>query len=46
MTMCRFANVETVLFPAFFGFRADDIDDLFMNSTVIFDSFNNFLSDS
>ena len=46
MTMCRFANVETVLFPAFFGFRADDIDDLFMNSTVIFDSFNTVSSSS
>lgn len=46
MTMCRFANVETVLFPALFGFRANDIDDLFMNSKVILDSLNNFLSES
>ena len=46
MTMCRFAKIEMILFPALFGFRTDDIDDLFMNSTVIFDSFNNFLSDS
>ena len=46
MTMCRFAKIEMILFPALFGFRADDIDDLFMNSTVIFDSFNNFLSES
>ena len=46
MTMCRFAKIEMILFPALFGFLADDIDDLFMNSTVIFDSFNNFLSDS
>ena len=46
MTMCRFANVKTVLFPDLFGFRADDIDDLFMNSKVILESLNNFLSES
>jgi len=46
MTMCRFAKIEMILFPALFGFRADDIDDLFMNSTVILDSLNNFLSES
>ena len=46
MTMCRFAKLEMVLFPALFCFRADDIDDLSMNSTVIFDSLNNFVSES
>ena len=46
MTMCRFAKLEMILFPALFGFRADHIDDLFMNSTVILDSLNNFLSES
>ena len=46
MTMCRFAKIEMILFPALFGFRANDIDDLFMNSTVILDSLNNFLSES
>ncbi len=46
MTMCCFAKVEMILLPALFGFRADDIDDLFMNSTVILDSLNNFLSES
>ena len=46
MTMCRFAKIEMILFPALFGFRADHIDDLFMNSTVILDSLNNFLSES
>ena len=46
MTMCRFAKIEMILFPALFGYRADDIDDLFMNSTVILDSLNNFLSES
>ena len=46
MTMCRFAKVEMILFPALFGFRTDDIDDLFMNSKVILDSLNNFLSES
>ena len=46
MTMCRFAKIEMILFPALFGFRADDIDDLFMNSKVILDSLNNFLSES
>ncbi len=46
MTMCRFAKVEMILFPALFGFRADDIDDLFMNSTVTLDSLNKFLSES
>ncbi len=46
MTMCRFAKIEMILFPALFGFRADDIDDLFMNSTVMIDSLNNFLSES
>ena len=46
MTMCRFAKIEMILFPALFGFRADDIDDLFMNSTVILDSLNDFLSES
>ena len=46
MTMCRFAKIEMILFPALFGYRADDIDDLFMNSTVILDSLDNFLSES
>ena len=46
MTMCRFAKIEMILFPALFGFRADHIDDLFMNSTVILDSLNDFLSES
>ena len=46
MTMCRFANVEKVLFPALFGLRVDHIDDGSMNSTVIFDSLNNFVSES
>jgi len=27
MTMCRFAKIEMILFPALFGFRADHIDD-------------------
>ena len=46
MTMCRFANVETVLFPALFGLRADHIDDGSMNSIVIFESLNSFVSES
>ena len=46
MTMCRFAKIEMILFPALFGFRADHIDDGSMNSTVIFDSLNNFVSES
>ena len=46
MTMCRFAKIEMILFFALFGFRADDIDDLFMNLTFIFDSMNNFVSES
>ena len=46
MTMCRFANVETVLFPALFGLRADHIDDVSMNSIVIFESLNIFVSES
>lgn len=46
MTMCCFAKIEMILLPALFGFRADDIDDLFMNSTVILYSLNNFLSES
>ena len=33
MTMCRFANLEKVLFPALFGLRVDHIDDGSMNST-------------
>ena len=43
MTMCRFAKIEMILFPALFGFRADHIDDLFMNSMLMFDSLNNFV---
>ena len=46
MTMCRFANVKTVLFPALFGLRADHIDDGSMNSIVIFESLNSFVSES
>ena len=46
MTMCRFAKIGMILFSALFGFRADHIDDLFMNSTVIFESLNNFVSES
>ena len=46
MTMCRFAKIEMILFPALFGFRADHIDDLFMNSMVIFESMNNLMSES
>ena len=46
MTMCRFAKIEKILFPALFGFRADHIDDLFMNSMVIFESMNNLMSES
>jgi len=46
MTMCRFARIEMILFPALFGFRADHIVDLFMNLTIIFESLNNFVSDS
>ena len=46
MTMCRFAKIEMILFLAFFGFRADHIDDLFMNSMIIFESLNNFVSES
>ena len=44
--MCRFANVEKVLFPALFGLRADHIDDVSMNSIVIFDPLNNFVGES
>ena len=43
MTMCRFAKIEMILFSALFGFRADHIDDLFMNSMLMFDSLNNFV---
>ena len=25
MTMCRFAKIEMILFPALFGFRADQL---------------------
>ena len=46
MTMCRFAKIEIILFPALFGFRADHIDDLFMNSMVIFELLNNSVSES
>ena len=46
MNMCRFAKIEMILFPALFGFRADHIDDLFMNSMIIFESLNNFVSES
>ncbi len=46
MTMCRFAKIEMILFPALFGFRTDDIDDLFMNSMIIFESPNSFVSES
>ena len=46
MTMCRFAKIEVILFPALFGFRADHIDDLFMNSMIIFESPNSFVSES
>ena len=46
MTMCRFANVEKVLFPALFGLRVDHIDDASMNLMVIFYSLNNFVSES
>ncbi|KZR90249.1 hypothetical protein MITS9508_00798 [Synechococcus sp. MIT S9508] len=46
MTICRFAKIEMTLFPALFGFRADYIDDLFMNLIVIFESLNNFVSES
>ena len=46
MTMCRFANVEMVLFLALFGLRADHIDDVSMNSIVIFESLNSFVSES
>ena len=46
MTMCRFANVETVLFPALFGLQVDHIDDVSMNSIVIFESLNSFVSES
>ncbi len=44
--MCRFAKIEMILSPALFGFQADHIDDLFMNSTIIFESLNNFVSES
>ena len=46
MTMCRFAKVEKVLFPALFGLRVDHIDDLSMNFKFIFSSLNNFLGES
>ena len=46
MTMCRFANVEMVLFLALFGLRTDHIDDGSMNSTVIFEPLNNFVGES
>jgi len=46
MTMCRFAKIEMILFPVLFGFLADHIDDLFMNSTIIFKSPNGFVSES
>ena len=46
MNMCRFAKIEMILFPALFGFRADHIDDLFMNSMIIFESPNSFVSES
>ena len=46
MTMCRFAKIEMILFPALFGLLADHIDDLFMNSMVIFESMNNLMSES
>ena len=46
MTMSRFAKIEMILFPALFGFRSDHIDDLFMNSTNIFESLNNFAIES
>ena len=46
MTMCRFANVEKVLFPALFGLRVDHIDDVSMDFKFIFSSLNNFLGES
>ena len=46
MTMCRFAKVEKVLFPALFGLRVDHIDDLSMNLKFILDSLNNFIGES
>ena len=46
MTMCRFAKIEVILFPALFGFRGDHIDYLFMNSMIIFESPNSFVSES
>ena len=46
MIMRRFANVELILSPALFDLRADHTGDIFMNSMVIFCSFNNFGSES
>lgn len=42
MTMCRFANVEMILFPTLLIFRDEQINDSSVKPLIISDSFHDF----